>query len=56
MSFDFSGKRVGVIGTGSSGIQSIPIIAEQAEQLVVFQRTPNFSAPARNGAPPARPA
>jgi cation diffusion facilitator CzcD-associated flavoprotein CzcO/acetyl esterase/lipase len=46
---DFSGKRVGVIGTGSSGVQSIPIIAQQARELVVFQRTPNFSIPARNG-------
>ena len=46
---DFSGKRVGVIGTGSSGIQSIPLIAEQAEQLYVFQRTPNYSVPAQNG-------
>src|SRR5262249_5272403 len=46
---DFSGKRVGVIGTGSSGIQSIPLIAEQARELVVFQRTPNFSRPAYNG-------
>lgn len=46
---DFTGKRVGVIGTGSSGVQSIPLIAEQAEQVVVFQRTPNFSVPARNG-------
>ena len=45
---DFRGRRVGVIGTGSSGVQSIPIIAEQAEQLVVFQRTPNYSVPARN--------
>jgi cyclohexanone monooxygenase len=45
---DFSGKRVGVIGTGSSGIQSIPIIAEQAAHLTVFQRTPNYSVPARN--------
>ncbi|MBN8975208.1 MAG: NAD(P)/FAD-dependent oxidoreductase [Rhizobiales bacterium] len=45
---DFTGKRVAVIGTGSSGIQSIPIIAEQASQLTVFQRTPNFSVPARN--------
>src|SRR6185369_16817059 len=45
---DFSGQRVGVIGTGSSAIQSIPIIAEQAAHLFVFQRTPNFSAPARN--------
>ena len=46
---DFSGKRVAVIGTGSSGIQSIPIIAGQASQLTVFQRTPNFSVPAGNG-------
>ena len=45
---DFSGQRVGVIGTGSSGIQAIPVIAEQAEHLTVFQRTPNFSVPARN--------
>ena len=44
-----AGKRVAVIGTGSSGIQSIPIIAEQAAHLTVFQRTPNFSIPARNG-------
>ena len=41
-------KRVAVIGTGSSGIQSIPIIAEQAERLYVFQRTPNYSVPAGN--------
>ena len=46
---DFKGKRVAVIGTGSSGVQSIPIIAKQASQLTVFQRTPNFSIPARNG-------
>ena len=45
---DFTGQRVGVIGTGSSAIQAIPIVASQAEQLVVFQRTPNFSVPARN--------
>jgi cyclohexanone monooxygenase len=45
---DFTGKRVAVIGTGSSGIQSIPLIARQAEHLVVFQRTPNFSLPALN--------
>ncbi len=45
---DFTGKRVGVIGTGSSAIQSIPIIAEQAEQVYVFQRTPNYSIPAHN--------
>ena len=45
---DFTGRRVAVIGTGSSGIQLIPNIAEQAAQLTVFQRTPNFSVPARN--------
>ncbi len=50
---DFTGKRVAVIGTGSSGIQSIPLIAEQASQLVVFQRTPCFSMPANNGPTPA---
>ena len=49
---DLTGKRVGVIGTGSSGIQSIPIIAEQAAQLTVFQRTANFSLPAHNGPVP----
>jgi cation diffusion facilitator CzcD-associated flavoprotein CzcO len=46
----FDGLRVGVIGTGSSGIQSIPIIAGQAADLTVFQRTPNFSMPAGNRA------
>ncbi|MBP6020717.1 MAG: NAD(P)/FAD-dependent oxidoreductase [Burkholderiaceae bacterium] len=45
---DLSGKRVGVIGTGSSGIQAIPLLAEQAEQLYVFQRSPNYCFPARN--------
>jgi cyclohexanone monooxygenase len=45
---DFTGKRVGVIGTGSSGIQAIPAIAKQAKALVVFQRTANFSIPAWN--------
>ncbi|WP_328355262.1 NAD(P)/FAD-dependent oxidoreductase [Mycobacterium sp. NBC_00419] len=45
---DFTGKRVAVIGTGSSGVQSIPIIADQAQQLYVFQRTPNYSVPAGN--------
>ncbi|GAT09340.1 NAD(P)/FAD-dependent oxidoreductase [Mycolicibacterium novocastrense] len=45
---DFTGKRVAVIGTGSSGIQSIPVIAEQADRLYVFQRTPNYSVPAGN--------
>jgi cyclohexanone monooxygenase len=47
---DFTGQRVAVIGTGSSGIQSVPVIAEQASQLTVFQRTANFSVPARNAA------
>jgi cation diffusion facilitator CzcD-associated flavoprotein CzcO len=46
---DFTGQRVGVIGTGSSAIQSIPNIARQASHLFVFQRTPNFSVPAHNG-------
>ncbi|NEW35149.1 NAD(P)/FAD-dependent oxidoreductase [Nocardia cyriacigeorgica] len=45
---DFTGQRVGVIGTGSSGIQAIPCIAEQAERLHVFQRTANYSVPAGN--------
>ena len=45
---DFSGQRVGIIGTGSSGIQSIPVIAQQAAHLYVFQRTPNFAVPSRN--------
>ncbi len=44
----FSGQRVGVIGTGSSGIQVIPEVARQAGRLFVFQRTANFSIPARN--------
>ena len=45
---DFTGLRVGVVGTGSSGIQCIPVIAQQCAHLTVFQRTPNFSIPARN--------
>jgi cyclohexanone monooxygenase len=45
---DFTSLRVGIIGTGSSGIQSVPVIAEQAKHLTVFQRTPNYSIPARN--------
>jgi cyclohexanone monooxygenase len=45
---DFTGLRVGVIGTGSSAIQSIPVIAQQASQLTVFQRTPTWSVPAWN--------
>ena len=46
---DFTAQRVAVIGTGSSAIQSIPRIAAQADQVTVFQRTPNFSVPAHNG-------
>ena len=49
---DFTGQRVGVIGTGSSAIQAIPVIAEQAGHVTVFQRTPNFSIPSRNGPMP----
>lgn len=45
---DFTGLRVGIIGTGSSAIQLIPQIAAQARRLTVFQRTPNFSIPAQN--------
>jgi cyclohexanone monooxygenase len=45
---DFTGERVGVVGTGASGIQSIPIIARQVAHLFVFQRTPNFTIPAWN--------
>jgi cyclohexanone monooxygenase len=46
---ELAGKRVGVIGTGSSGIQAIPVIAAEAAHLTVFQRTPQFTIPARNG-------
>lgn len=46
---ELAGKRIAVIGTGSSGIQTIPVLAEQAEHLYVFQRTPNYSLPAWNG-------
>jgi cyclohexanone monooxygenase len=45
---NFTGQRVGVIGTGSSAVQSIPLIAREAEQLFVFQRTPTYSIPAQN--------
>ena len=47
---DFTGKRVGLIGTGSTGVQATPVIAAQAGYLTVFQRTPNYSVPARNKA------
>ncbi len=46
---DFTGKRMGMIGTGSTGIQAAPVIAETAAHLIVFQRTANYSVPARNG-------
>lgn len=46
---DFAGKRVAVVGTGSSGVQSIPVIAEQAAHLTVFQRTAQYTIPARHG-------
>jgi cyclohexanone monooxygenase len=45
---DFSGRVVGVVGTGSSGIQLIPQVAQQAAHIYVFQRTANFSTPARD--------
>ena len=45
---DFTGKRVAVIGTGSSAVQSIPLIAEEADELVVYQRTAAYSTPAFN--------
>jgi len=45
---DFTGKRVAIIGTGSSGMQMTPVIAKLAKHLTVFQRTPNFSIPAAN--------
>ena len=44
----FEGKRVGVIGTGSSGVQAVPVIARAAAHLTVFQRTPQYSIPARS--------
>ena len=45
---DLKGKNVAIIGTGSSAVQSIPVIAEEAKKLTVFQRTPNYSIPANN--------
>lgn len=45
---DLAGKRIGLIGTGSSGIQIAPVVAEVADHLFVFQRTPSFSLPMRN--------
>jgi len=46
---DFHGRRVGIVGTGSSAVQMVPIVAHQARQLVVFQRTPAYAVPAHNG-------
>ncbi len=46
---DFTGKRVGLIGTGSTGIQATPVIAAEADHLTVFQRTPTYTFPANNG-------
>ena len=46
---DFTGKRVGMVGTGATAVQAIPEIAQQAKQLTVFQRTANYCVPARNG-------
>ena len=45
---DFTGQRIAVVGTGSSGIQAIPVLAEEAEHVTVFQRTPNYSIPSQN--------
>ena len=45
---DLQSKKIGVIGTGSSGIQAMPILAEEAESLVVFQRSPNYTVPMPN--------
>ncbi len=50
---DFSNKRVGIIGTGSSGVQSIPVIAREASHLTVLQRTPNYNLPANNAPLPS---
>lgn len=44
----YSGKRVGVIGVGSTGVQIVPVVAQEAAELYVFQRTPSFSMPMRN--------
>ena len=46
---EFAGKRVAVIGTGSSGVQSIPVIARESKHLTVFQRTPQYTIPAQHG-------
>src|SRR5690606_32055173 len=46
---DVRGKRVGIIGAGSSAVQAMPVIAEEAAEVVLFQRTPPYSVPAWNG-------
>ena len=46
---DFTGQRIAVIGAGSSGIQAIPVLAKEAGHVTVFQRTPNYSLPSKNG-------
>jgi cation diffusion facilitator CzcD-associated flavoprotein CzcO len=48
---EFKGRRIAIVGTGSSGVQAVPVVAEQAEHLCVFQRTPHYAVPARNGPP-----
>lgn len=48
---DYRGKRVAIVGTGSSGVQAVPVVAAQADRVFVFQRTPHYGIPARNGAP-----
>jgi len=50
---DFRGQKVAVIGTGSSAIQAIPVLAQEVATLTVFQRTPNYSIPSRNGSMPS---
>jgi len=45
---DLTGKVVGIVGTGSTGIQAVPVLAEQVKHLYVFQRTANFSVPSKN--------
>lgn len=45
---DLAGKRVGIVGTGSSAVQSIPLLAERCGSLTVFQRTPTYAVPAHN--------
>ena len=49
---DFTGRRVGIIGTGASAVQAVPLIAREASELTVFQRTANYVVPARNAPVP----